>query len=524
MKMLAQLRSIVVLSCIGLSLVLASCAPVEPGDAGAGSRPDPSAFADALSPPGGVPCRLKRPTYTALQRQLGIRGSVQVTYVVNTVGRIDLVIVDRSSGNQDLDNAARDAVAKATCAPYVVDGVAHRVVQHTTFRFNPTPAIKPASSGNLPPAIAGSSTTASIYRSEQAASNPAAPTSFASAGAVPPPSAPSAPSATTALSLDQAIQAAMLKKLGIAPDSTKAALIKRWGERMHNDPDVSRFLGNGPNHASVFLLSPSVRAAFFADGALRLSPEDRSKLTELTLKALDNAPPDCGGIKNTALVISRYTQLGTMSDADVDAYFSITFAMFKQSALQTPLAQVTEVQRAQGIHAVMTTLKDMLKNDAEGTRDVATATVDPTGVSAEVWCKNVRTYTQALLGTPQPYRDWAIVAAGNDARARLAALPPSSIADTTLPGAPSAQDFASQVQKRVRPNIVWAGPALGLETAIAVHCTPTGSLLSAAVTRSSGNAAWDMAALRAVQRSDPMPLDTNGRTPPDFVIVLRPAG
>ena len=516
MKALAQFRRIVVFACAGISLVLASCAPVEPGDARASSHPDPSAFSDALSPPGGVPCRLKRPAYTALQRQLGISGKVQVTYVVNTIGRIDLVIVDKSSGNQDLDNAARDAVAQATCAPYVVDGVAHRVVQHTTFTFSPTRAIKPASGGNLPPAIAPSSATALIYRSQQTAASPAA--------AAAPLPAPAAPSATATLSLDQAVQAAILQKLGIAPDSTKAALVKHWSERMHNDPDVNRFLGNGPNHASVFLLSPSVRAAFFVEGVLRLSPEERSRLTELTLKSLDNAPPDCGGVKNMALIMSRYTQLATMPDADVDAYFSVTFAIFKQSALQTPLARVTGEQRAQGMNAVAKTVKEMLKNDAEGTRDVASAMVDPDGVSAEVWCKNARVYAKALLSTPQPYRDWAIVAADSDTKARLASLPQSSMPDTAQAGAPSVQDFVSQVQKRVRPNIVWAGPALGLETAISVHCAPTGSLLSATITRSSGNAAWDMAALRAVQRSDPMPLDADGRTPPDFVIVLRPAG
>ena len=35
---------------------------------------------------------------------------------------------------------------------------------------------------------------------------------------------------------------------------------------------------------------------------------------------------------------------------------------------------------------------------------------------------------------------------------------------------------------------------------------------------------WDDAALRAVQRSDPMPLDINGKTPTSFLITLRPAG
>ncbi|MBV8262102.1 MAG: TonB C-terminal domain-containing protein [Paraburkholderia sp.] len=312
--------------------------------------------------------------------------------------------------------------------------------------------------------------------------------------------------------------------MGIPPDSPRAAQIKRWGERMKNDPDVSHFLGNGPNHANVFSLSPQVRAEFFAEAALRLSPEERSKLLEFTSEAFDNAPSDCGGVKNPALVVSRYLPLGTMSDADVDSYFGITISMFKQSALQTPFARVTEEQRAQAMQGVMKTLIAMLRNDAEGTRDVAAAVADPAGVSAEAWCKSVRLYNRALLATPQPLRDWSLVAADTDGIARLASLSQSETLGAGVPEATPAQDYASRVSRRVRPNIVWAGPALELETAITVRCEPGGTIVSATITRSSGNAAWDTAALRAVLRSDPMPSDANGRTPREFVIDLRPAG
>lgn len=524
MKTLTKIRSTISYACVSALFTLTACAPVAPDTAHAGTPSNPSAFADALSPPGGVPCRLKRPVYTALQRRLGIHGSVRVTYVVNTAGRIDLAIVDKSSGNQELDNAAREAVEQGTCAPYVVNGVAHRVVQNTTFNFEHKPEIDAVRRGTGAPVVDPASATPPGQQPPRAGdaeladrAEPAIATS--SAALASPASSTAAP-----LSLADAIQAAMLKKLGIAPDSPKAALIKHWGERMRNDPDVSRFFGSGPNHATVLSLSPPMQAEFLAEGVLRLSAADRSKLVEYSLKALDNAPPDCGGVKNPALVTSRYMPLAAMSDADVDAYFGMTFSMLKQSALQTPLAQVTEEQRAEAQRAVAKTLTDMLKNDAEGTRDVAAAVADPTGVSAEVWCKNVRLFDRALLATPQPFRDWSIVAAGTDAKARLASLRQLGTLGAALPGAPSAQAFATLVQRRVRPNIIWSGPTLDLETAVAVRCAPTGTLLSATISRSSGNAAWDMAALRAVQRSDPMPLDASGRTPPAFVIVLRPMG
>jgi colicin import membrane protein len=91
-------------------------------------------------------------------------------------------------------------------------------------------------------------------------------------------------------------------------------------------------------------------------------------------------------------------------------------------------------------------------------------------------------------------------------------------------GTAASPGYAEKVRRRVRPNIVWAGDTQGLETEIAVRCAPTGTLLSATITRGSGNSQWDEAALRAVQRSDPMPLDTNGKTPESFKITLRAAG
>jgi TonB family protein len=493
MKAFAKLPNNFLIIGVSAFLTLAACAPVAQDAAHSNSPAETSTFADALTPPGGVPCRFTRPKYTALQRQLGIHGSVHVTYVVSTVGRIDLAIVDKSSGNQELDHAARDAILQGTCAPYVVDGVAHRA--------HPAQPALPASPLNRDAAASG-----------------AQPAATAAANAAPP-----APSSKAPLSLAQAVQEAILQRQGIAPDSTKAALIKRWGQRMHDDPDIGRLLGNGPNHASVFALSPAMRAEFFSEAVLRLSPEERSKLIELTSKALDNAPPDCGGVKDAALVTSRYLPLGSMSDAEVDSYFGVTFAMFKLSAQQTPVAHVTEEQRAEASRAVANTLQNMLKNDPDGIRNVAAAVADPTGVSAEVWCTNARLYNRALLATPQPYRDWSIVASDIDGAAKLKALGGLQMPATGQATAAS-QEYATRVQRLVRPNIVWEGPIINAETAITVRCLPNGTLASATITRSSGNAAWDMAALRAVQRSDPMPTDATGRAPSEFVVVLRPAG
>lgn len=90
-------------------------------------------------------------------------------------------------------------------------------------------------------------------------------------------------------------------------------------------------------------------------------------------------------------------------------------------------------------------------------------------------------------------------------------------------GTAASPGYADKVRRAVRPNISWGGETSGLETVVSVRCSPTGTLLSATISRSSGNPAWDDAALRAVQRTDPMPQDINGKTPPNFLITLRPA-
>lgn len=98
-------------------------------------------------------------------------------------------------------------------------------------------------------------------------------------------------------------------------------------------------------------------------------------------------------------------------------------------------------------------------------------------------------------------------------------LPPVQDSDRFPPSA----DYPSTVARRVNPNIRWDGKG-SLEATILVRCAPTGTILGAEVAQSSGNADWDNAALQAIQRTDPMPLDTVGKAPPIFSVTLRSRG
>ncbi|WP_408350488.1 energy transducer TonB [Paraburkholderia phytofirmans] len=91
-------------------------------------------------------------------------------------------------------------------------------------------------------------------------------------------------------------------------------------------------------------------------------------------------------------------------------------------------------------------------------------------------------------------------------------------------GSAPLHGYVNNVRLLVRRRIEWDGPTSGLETVIAVHCAPSGTLLSATVQHGSGNAQWDAAALKAVRNADPMPTDSDGRAPAAFTITLRPVG
>jgi TonB family protein len=468
MKALASLHRTFSSACIGALILFSPCSPAQQsGSSASDTRLDPAAFADVLSPSSEVPCHTRMPTYNELQPEKGARGSVQITYVVNTAGRVDLAIIDQSSGYKKFDDAARNGILQATCAPYVVDGVAHRVVQHVTINFVPAPAPD------------GLSATAS------------------------PPS--------HAISRDEA-----LKQMNIAPDSAKATMVEHWAQRMSNDPDIRRLLG--PDSARLAAATPLMRNAFFADGELRLSPEDRSKLVELTLNGLDNAPADCGGDKRQMRLIAQNLQLDEMSDQDVATFLDIRFTIVKQTALGTPPALVTEDQRSRGTAVMIQTLQRMLQGDADATQDVLDTVSGTKAAQPEVWCKDARIFFRAVLATPQPFRDWMILSGDTRSKARRVIARGNAKIETSM-----APSIASVVLERVTRNVPWPATAFDAEATVTIRCAPTGALLSASISRTSGNATWDAAVMQAVEASSPFPVHSDDNNQMMFNITLRSA-
>ena len=87
--------------------------------------------------------------------------------------------------------------------------------------------------------------------------------------------------------------------------------------------------------------------------------------------------------------------------------------------------------------------------------------------------------------------------------------------------APSA-NYGGRVAARVKPNIVLTDPVDGNPRAVVeVKLAPDGTVIGKRLVQSSGSKVWDDAVLRAIERTEMLPLD-NGRAPPVFEIGFRP--
>jgi len=87
---------------------------------------------------------------------------------------------------------------------------------------------------------------------------------------------------------------------------------------------------------------------------------------------------------------------------------------------------------------------------------------------------------------------------------------------------PSAT-YAGRIIARVKPNIVFTEAINGNPTAVVeVRASSDGSILSSKLTQSSGVKAWDEAVLRAIDKTEKLPRDTDGSVPSPLVISFRP--
>jgi len=87
---------------------------------------------------------------------------------------------------------------------------------------------------------------------------------------------------------------------------------------------------------------------------------------------------------------------------------------------------------------------------------------------------------------------------------------------------PSA-GYAGRIKARIKPNIVLTAPVAGNPSAtVEVRCAPDGTIVGRKLVTSSGVPAWDETVLRAIDKTEVLPRDIDGRVPSTFTISFRP--
>ncbi len=94
---------------------------------------------------------------------------------------------------------------------------------------------------------------------------------------------------------------------------------------------------------------------------------------------------------------------------------------------------------------------------------------------------------------------------------------------TALKSSGPSATYAGRLVGRIKPNITYPGDVVGNPRAeVEVRVAPDGMIQSRRIVQSSGNKAWDDAVLRAIDKTEVLPKDTDGRVPPVIVLGFRP--
>lgn len=94
---------------------------------------------------------------------------------------------------------------------------------------------------------------------------------------------------------------------------------------------------------------------------------------------------------------------------------------------------------------------------------------------------------------------------------------------TALRSAGPSASYAGRIRARIKPNIVFTDDISGNPVAeVEVRTSPDGTIVGRKLLRSSGVASWDGAVLKAIDKTEVLPRDIDGRVPPVLEISFRP--
>ena len=94
---------------------------------------------------------------------------------------------------------------------------------------------------------------------------------------------------------------------------------------------------------------------------------------------------------------------------------------------------------------------------------------------------------------------------------------------TALQASGPSPSYAGRIRARIKPNIVLSEEISGNPVAeVEVRAAPDGTIVGRKLIKSSGVANWDEAVLKAIDKTEILPRDTDGRVPSPLVISFRP--
>jgi colicin import membrane protein len=86
-----------------------------------------------------------------------------------------------------------------------------------------------------------------------------------------------------------------------------------------------------------------------------------------------------------------------------------------------------------------------------------------------------------------------------------------------------SDSYGGRIRARIKPNITFTEDITSNASAdVEVRCAPDGTIVGKKLIKSSGNAAWDNAVLKAIDKTEVLPRDTDGRIHSPLVISFRP--
>ena len=94
---------------------------------------------------------------------------------------------------------------------------------------------------------------------------------------------------------------------------------------------------------------------------------------------------------------------------------------------------------------------------------------------------------------------------------------------TAMKSAGPSDSYAGRIRGRVKPNIVFTEEVTSNNAAeVEVRCAPDGTIVGRKLLKSSGNKAWDDAVLKAIDKTEVLPRDVDGRIFPSLIISFKP--